>query len=112
MKGGALDLDIEPTTEGGKKNSREKGKTVKVCVLQEDPGDLRSLCSYIKRLHFNFRGHHFWARGYYVSTVGLDEAKVRSYIIKNQEEGDLWVILVDQVATHFSNRIALSWGGQ
>ncbi len=39
------------------------------------------------KLRQNFRGHHFWARGYYVSTVGLDEAKVRSYI-KNQEEGD------------------------
>lgn len=26
-----------------------------------------------------------WARGYYVSTVGLDEAKVRGYI-KRQEE--------------------------
>ncbi|TAN35175.1 MAG: IS200/IS605 family transposase [Candidatus Methanoperedens sp.] len=28
----------------------------------------------------NFKGHSFWARGYYVSTVGLDEAKVRKYI--------------------------------
>ena len=28
----------------------------------------------------NFKGHNFWARGYYVSTVGLDEAKVRKYI--------------------------------
>ena len=36
------------------------------------------------RLKQNFRGHSFWARGYYVSTVGLDEAKVRKYI-KNQE---------------------------
>lgn len=36
----------------------------------------------------NFKGHSFWARGYYVSTVGLDEAKVRSYI-KNQEENEL-----------------------
>ena len=35
----------------------------------------------------NFRGHHFWARGHYVSTVDLDEAKVRNYI-KNQEESD------------------------
>jgi putative transposase len=32
------------------------------------------------RLKKNFRGHSFWARGYYVSTVGLDEAKVRKYI--------------------------------
>lgn len=36
------------------------------------------------RLKRNFRGHSFWARGYYVSTVGLDEAKIRKYI-KNQE---------------------------
>ena len=39
------------------------------------------------RLRKNFRGHSFWARGYYVSTVGLDEAKVRNYI-KNQEDYD------------------------
>ena len=36
------------------------------------------------RLKRNFKGHSFWARGYYVSTVGLDEAKIRAYI-KNQE---------------------------
>jgi len=24
----------------------------------------------------NFKGHSFWARGYYVSTGGLDEAKI------------------------------------
>jgi putative transposase len=36
------------------------------------------------RLKRNFRGHSFWARGYYVNTVGLDEAKVRKYI-KNQD---------------------------
>jgi len=33
----------------------------------------------------NFTGYHFWARGYYVSTVGLDEETVREYI-RNQEE--------------------------
>jgi putative transposase len=36
------------------------------------------------RLKKNFKGHSFWARGYYVSTVGLDEAKIRKYI-QNQE---------------------------
>jgi putative transposase len=36
------------------------------------------------RLKKNFKGHSFWARGYYVSTVGLDEAKILKYI-KNQE---------------------------
>jgi putative transposase len=35
-------------------------------------------------LRKNFRGHSFWARGYYVNTVGLDEAKVRKYI-RDQE---------------------------
>jgi len=35
----------------------------------------------------NFTGENFWARGYYVSTVGLDEAMVRAYI-RNQEVED------------------------
>lgn len=30
-------------------------------------------------------GLHFWARGYCVSTVGLDEATIRTYI-REQEE--------------------------
>ena len=37
------------------------------------------------RLRKNFRGHSFWARGYYVSTVGLDEAKVLKYIQKQDQ---------------------------
>ena len=32
----------------------------------------------------NFVGQHFWARGYFVSTVGRDEEVVREYI-RNQE---------------------------
>jgi putative transposase len=35
----------------------------------------------------NFVGQHFWARGFYVSTVGRDEKAVREYI-RNQEEED------------------------
>lgn len=35
----------------------------------------------------NFNGEHFWARGYFVSTVGLDEEVVREYI-RNQEKND------------------------
>ena len=35
----------------------------------------------------NFRGEHFWARGYYVSTVGKDEGLVKAYI-QNQEAED------------------------
>ena len=35
----------------------------------------------------NFTGEVFWARGYFVSTVGLDEEVVRAYI-RNQERED------------------------
>lgn len=35
----------------------------------------------------NFGGEKFWARGFYVSTVGLDEATIREYI-RTQEEED------------------------
>jgi len=35
----------------------------------------------------NFVGQHFWARGYFVSTVGRDEAIIRAYI-RNQETED------------------------
>jgi Transposase IS200 like len=35
----------------------------------------------------NFVGQHFWARGYFVSTVGRDEAAVRANI-KNEEQED------------------------
>ena len=35
----------------------------------------------------NFVGQHFWARGYFVSTVGRDEAIIRGYI-RNQETED------------------------
>ena len=35
----------------------------------------------------NFVGQHFWARGYFVSTVGRDEGVIREYI-RNQEKED------------------------
>ena len=34
----------------------------------------------------NFIGQHFWARGYFVSTVGRDEAVIREYIRKQEAE--------------------------
>jgi putative transposase len=34
----------------------------------------------------NFVGQSFWARGYYVSTVGRDEAMIRDYIRYQEEE--------------------------
>lgn len=44
----------------------------------------------------NFVGHSFWARGYFVSTVGRDETTVREYIRHQEAEDrrldqtDLW----------------------
>ena len=35
----------------------------------------------------NFVGQHFWARGYFASTVGRDEDVIREYI-RNQEKED------------------------
>ena len=35
----------------------------------------------------NFVGQSFWARGYFVSTVGRDETVIREYI-RNQEQED------------------------
>jgi putative transposase len=35
----------------------------------------------------NFTGENFWARGYFVSTVGRDEKAIQEYI-KRQEEED------------------------
>ena len=36
----------------------------------------------------NFTGEVFWARGYFVSTVGLDEEVVRAYIRHQQTEDE------------------------
>jgi len=35
----------------------------------------------------NFVGQHFWARGYFVSTLGRDEEVIREYI-RRQEDDD------------------------
>jgi len=39
---------------------------------------------YLKKQR-NFTGFHFWARGYCVSTIGLDEEVIRQYV-RNQED--------------------------
>ena len=46
---------------------------------------------HIARTHLgkkqNFVGQHFWARGYFASTVGRDEQTIRTYI-RDQEKED------------------------
>ena len=39
-------------------------------------------------LKYKFGNRHFWAEGYYVSTVGLNDATVRKYI-QDQEKHDI-----------------------
>jgi len=34
----------------------------------------------------NFTGENFWVRGFFVSTVGLDEEMVRNYIREQERE--------------------------
>jgi putative transposase len=34
----------------------------------------------------NFTGQHFWARGYFVTTVGADEKTIRDYIRRQESE--------------------------
>ena len=34
----------------------------------------------------NFVGQHFWARGFFVSTLGRDEEVIREYIQRQEEE--------------------------
>lgn len=36
----------------------------------------------------NFVGQHFWARGYFVSTVGRDEELIRNYIREQEKEDE------------------------
>ena len=38
----------------------------------------------------NFSGEHFWARGYYVTTVGRDEKVIREYIERQEAEDRRW----------------------
>lgn len=72
---------------------------IHVCLSIPPKYSVASIVGYLKgksamitfekysRLKKNFKGHSFWARGYFVSTVGLDEAKIRKYI-KDQEIND------------------------
>ena len=39
-------------------------------------------------LKYNFGNRHFWSEGYYVSTVGLNEATIKKYI-QDQEKNDI-----------------------
>jgi len=46
---------------------------------------IKLLQSYLGLKKKPYWGSHFWSRGYCVSTIGLDENKIRKYV-KYQEE--------------------------
>ena len=60
-----------------------KGKTA--TMIFEKPGNLK----------YTLGNRHFWATGYYVSTVGLNEATIKKYI-REQEKQDM---LEDKLTT-------------
>ncbi len=37
-------------------------------------------------LKYKFGNRHFWAEGYYVSTIGLNEATVKKYIAEQEKQ--------------------------
>ena len=45
----------------------------------------------------NFVGQHFWARGFFVNTVGRDEEAIRAYI-RNQEKEDQRLEQIESLA--------------
>ncbi len=46
-------------------------------------------------LKYKYGNRHFWARGYYVSTVGLNEATIAKYV-REQEKHDQ---MIDRITT-------------
>ena len=57
----------------------------------------------------NFVGQHFWARGYFVNTVGRDEEAIRAYI-RNQEKEDQRLEPIEPLALSKPPRVAPTQG--
>jgi hypothetical protein len=71
------------------------GSRLSICVVNRSRSTTGAqiherLPEYIARTYNgkrrNFVGQHFWARGYWVSTVGHNEAAVRKYIQEQEKE--------------------------
>lgn len=58
-------------------------------------------------LKYKFGNRHFWSEGYYVSTVGLNEATIRKYIAE-QEAHDIARINLRQKNTKTLSRVVSS----
>ena len=76
-------LSIPPKLSVGEFMGYLKGKSA--MMIFEKHGNLK----------YKFGNRHFWATGYYVSTVGLNEATIKKYI-REQEKQDM---LEDKLTT-------------
>jgi putative transposase len=61
---------------------------VHMCLSISSKLAVSNVVGFIKGKQRNFSGEAFWARGYFFSTIGLDENMVREYI-RNQEKLDV-----------------------
>ena len=57
----------------------------------------------------NFTGQHFWARGYYVSTVGKDEQAVRKYVLERAVTTVAEAMCLDSQCSIFRVNCLLYW---
>jgi putative transposase len=67
-------VDIPPRSSIAEIMGTIKGKTA-IKLFKSNPGMKKK----------PYWGNHFWSRGYCVSTIGLDEEKIRKYV-KYQED--------------------------
>lgn len=86
-------------------------RSIHVCVAIPPKYSVSTIIGYLRgksaiivfekysKLKKTFMGHSFWARGYYVSSVGLDEGKIRKYI-QDQEVSES---VEDKYDTDLSN---------
>ncbi len=59
-----------------------------ICTISQGFAGIYKKIVQNANLKYKFGNRHFWAEGYYVSTVGLNEETIRKYI-KEQEKHDM-----------------------
>ena len=67
-------LSVPPKLSASEVMKQIKGKTAEV-MFEEFP-----------QLRKRYWGQHFWARGYFVSTVGIDSATIQKYVKEQLED--------------------------
>ena len=67
-----------------------KYKGVEIIERTYDAGSCTSFAQHTAKMSikYKFGNRHFWAEGYYVSTVGLNESTIKKYI-QDQEKADI-----------------------